>query len=227
MKTTSSVSEKRRPLLFTAGLLTALSLTLVAFEWRTPLVVPTITLDRAMEGEPWEIPPILLEPIDRKKERPAPPPTKTTEVAVTKDVSEPDNTEPNIMEPDDSLLTASAGSVDEPEEQEPPYVPPYVPFPEVLPSFCGGEDAMFKKIHDNIRYPEVPLRNGVSGKVYITFTVMADGTLGDVKVARSVDPWLDAEALRVVKLLDCFTPGMQGGRPVHVPFSIPIHFKLK
>jgi len=227
MKTTNAVSEKRRPLLFTAGLLTALSLTLVAFEWRTPYVVPTIPTGLTVEGDPWEYPPILLEPIDKKKERPAPPKLKPTDLVVTKDVTEPDDKEPTIIDPDDSLLTASVGMKAESETEDTPYVPQFVPFPEILPSFCGGEEAMLKKIYDNVVYPDVPLRNGVSGKVFITFVVMADGTLGDVKVARAVDPWLDAEALRVVKLLDCFTPGMQGGRPVHVPFSIPIHFKLK
>jgi periplasmic protein TonB len=227
MKTANKISEKRRPLLFTAGLLTALSLTLVAFEWRTPYVVPTIPTGLTVEGDPWEYPPILLEPIDKKKEKPAPPKLKPTPVVVTEQATEPDNSQPDILGSDETLPTDGVGTAPEKEAEDVPYVPQYVPFPEIHPSFCDGEEAMLKKIYDNVVYPDVPLRNGVSGKVFITFVVMADGTLGDVKVARAVDPWLDAEALRVVKLLDCFTPGMQGGRPVHVPFSIPIHFKLK
>lgn len=228
MRTSNRIAEKRRPLLLMAGLLTALSFTLVAFEWRTPYTGPTIP-DCGLPVEyTWEIPPITLAPVEERKE-PPPPPKPAFAPPQIVEVDTPDGAEDTVDEPlfPDELEPAPlTGPAPEPEVEDEAYLPPGR-LPEVMPSFCGGEAAMFKKIYDNIRYPEIPRANGVGGRVFITFVVMKDGSIGNVQVARPVDPWLDAEALRVVRLLDCFTPGMQGGRPVQVPFSIPILFQLK
>jgi protein TonB len=95
-----------------------------------------------------------------------------------------------------------------------------------MPLYCGGEAAMFKFLGSELKYPEIPRSNGVTGVVYVEFVVGKDGKLRDAKVLRPVDPWLDKEALRVAKMLDCFTPGKQAGRNVDVYFRLPIRFTL-
>ena len=95
-----------------------------------------------------------------------------------------------------------------------------------MPEYCGGEKALFDFLHKELKYPDVPRQNGVSGVVYVRFVVGKSGKLRDAEVVRTVDPWLDAEALRVAKMLDCFTPGRQAGQNVDVYFVLPIRFAL-
>ncbi len=98
---------------------------------------------------------------------------------------------------------------------------------EQLPQFPGGQNAMIEFLSQNVHYPETAAKNNVEGRVVLQFIVEKDGQIGEVKVARSVDPELDAEALRVVKSMPNFIPGRQDGKPVAVWYTLPIVFKLQ
>lgn len=98
---------------------------------------------------------------------------------------------------------------------------------EQKPEFPGGDAALMKYISDNIRYPKNAHDNKIEGRVVISFVIRKDGTIGETKILRSVDPELDAEALRVVRSLPAFTPGKMNGKAVAVWYTIPITFKLK
>ena len=98
---------------------------------------------------------------------------------------------------------------------------------EQMPEFPGGTVEMMKFLQQNIQYPANAAKNNVEGRVILQFVVEKDGQIGDVKIARSVDPELDAEALRVVKSMPNFIPGRQDGKPVAVWYTIPISFKLQ
>ncbi|MBR3729184.1 MAG: M56 family metallopeptidase [Muribaculaceae bacterium] len=98
---------------------------------------------------------------------------------------------------------------------------------EQMPEFPGGMEEMMKFLQGNIQYPANAAKNKIEGRVVLQFVVEKDGRIGEVKVARSVDPELDAEALRVVKSMPNFTPGRQDGKPVAVWYTIPISFKLQ
>ncbi len=95
---------------------------------------------------------------------------------------------------------------------------------EVMPQFPGGIAALQRFISENIRSADV-MKPGVSGTVKICFYVRKDGYVDNVKVIKSVDPLLDAEAVRVIRLMPRWTPGYHHGRPVIVMFSIPITFR--
>lgn len=97
---------------------------------------------------------------------------------------------------------------------------------EVAPQFPGGQAALLKYLSDNIQYPPQAAANGVKGKVVVQFVIEKDGHVGDVRVLRSVDKELDAEAIRVCQSLPEFTPGFQNGEPVRVWFTMPVTFKL-
>ena len=115
--------------------------------------------------------------------------------------------------------------------------PPPAPKPEVatkvfdvveeMPSFPGGNVALMSYLNGNTKYPVVAQENGVQGKVIISFVVERDGSISDVKVARSVDPSLDREAQRVVKSMPRWTPGKQNGQTVRVKYTVPVVFRLQ
>jgi TonB family protein len=98
---------------------------------------------------------------------------------------------------------------------------------EEMPEFPGGEDALRQYISEAVNYPDSANKNGIQGKVYVSFIVAKDGSVVDAKIARGVDPLLDKEALRVVSSLPKWEPGKQDGKPVNVSYTVPINFVLK
>jgi protein TonB len=98
---------------------------------------------------------------------------------------------------------------------------------EDMPQFPGGMAALMKFLNSNIKYPTIAQENGVSGRVTISFVVNRDGSVVDAVVAKSVDPYLDKEALRVVNTMPKWKPGMQRGKAVRVKYSVPVTFRLQ
>jgi protein TonB len=110
----------------------------------------------------------------------------------------------------------------------PPPPPPIEVFVvvEEMPQFPGGETALMKFITDNIRYPKAAKDKGIQGRVMIRFVVTANGNIDRVEVLKGVDPLLDQEAIRVIKMMPQWTPGRQGGKVVNVWYTIPVTFAL-
>ena len=98
---------------------------------------------------------------------------------------------------------------------------------EEMPQFPGGSEALMNYIGSNIKYPADAVKKKITGQVELTFVVNAAGKIRDVKVEKSVDPSLDAEAVRVVSSMPDWKPGTQHGTPVDVFMKIPINFTLK
>ena len=98
---------------------------------------------------------------------------------------------------------------------------------EQMPQFPGGEAALMKYLSQNINYPQVAMENGIQGRVIVQFVVTKNGTVGEVKVIRSVDRDLDKEAIRLCKSLPKFIPGKMNGQEVNVWYTLPITFKLQ
>lgn len=95
---------------------------------------------------------------------------------------------------------------------------------EKMPRYPGGTKALKKYIGENVKYPAEALKNGIKGKVYVTFEVNKEGGVDNAKIARGVEPSLDAEALRVINSLPKWQPGLEKGKPVSVLYTIPINF---
>ena len=99
---------------------------------------------------------------------------------------------------------------------------------EVKPTFNGGDANEFSKwVNQRLEYPQVCIENGRQGRVILSFTIKADGSLADAKVLRGVDPALDKEALRVVNSSPKWTPGKQRDRAVPVTYTFPVIFQLR
>ena len=97
-----------------------------------------------------------------------------------------------------------------------------------MPEFPGGQYALFKFISNNLNYPKDAKKKGIQGKVMVQFIVEKDGTIGDIRIIRSVSPDLDKEATRVFSLssMPKWKPGMSDGVAVRVRYTFPITFKL-
>ena len=99
--------------------------------------------------------------------------------------------------------------------------------PETMPQFPGGQKVMMKYLAANIKYPATAAKYKKQGRVIVTFTVRKDGSVTHAKIAKSIDPELDAEALRVVRAMPKWTPGTQFGKPVNVKYALPVVFSLQ
>lgn len=97
---------------------------------------------------------------------------------------------------------------------------------EIMPEYPGGEKALLKFISDNTKYPKKAKKKNISGKVIVKFAVDVDGKVKDVKISKSAHPLIDEEALRVIRLLEDWTPGFKDGEAIKVVFAVPIKFTL-
>ena len=98
---------------------------------------------------------------------------------------------------------------------------------EQMPQFPGGDRELLSFIAKNLHYPTIAQEKGIQGKVFVRFVVSATGDVKDVKVMRSLDPYCDKEAIRVIQSLPKWIPGRQNGRNVPVYYTVPITFKLQ
>jgi TonB family protein len=98
---------------------------------------------------------------------------------------------------------------------------------EEMPMFPGGEQAMISWISSNIIYPAEAVKAGIQGIVPVHFMVTGNGKVKYVRVSKSVNHFLDAEAVKVISTMPDWKPGRQNGKPVDVDFTVPVEFKLK
>lgn len=98
---------------------------------------------------------------------------------------------------------------------------------EQKPEFPGGDSALMKYIVENFEYPDVPTKNSTQSKIYVQFVIDKSGKVTDVELLRGIEPFLDNEALRVVKTMPDWIPGKQNGKPVAVVFVVPLNINLR
>ena len=97
---------------------------------------------------------------------------------------------------------------------------------EHKPEFKGGIGGLMKWIAEHTNYPKEAKKKGITGKVFVQFVIERDGSVSNVKPVRKVNPLLDEEAVRVIKMMPKWKPGKQRGKLVRVMYQIPINFVL-
>jgi protein TonB len=228
--------KKNRFTYFLLGLVIALSLTLVAFEWKTyDYPAPELERDVIIETEE-EIIPITFV---NKAVPPPPPPPKPVIEDVIKVV---DNTVPEIIEVEKTPVVTEPLDVDIPEPEEKFEEPNFFTVVEEMPVFPGCETAgspteiadcsnlkMYKYIIENTTYPAIAKDAGISGVVVVQYIINASGKVEDVEILHGVvnGNALEKEAIRVVSSLPVMKPGKQRGSPVRVQYRVPVKFNLK
>ena len=95
-----------------------------------------------------------------------------------------------------------------------------------MPEFPGGTEALLKFVTNNVKYPEKAKDEEISGRVFISFVIEKDGSVSNVEVKRGIGGGCDEEAVRVIKSLPNWKPGIKDGKPVRVSYMMPINFKL-
>ncbi|WP_259297069.1 M56 family metallopeptidase [Bacteroides intestinalis] len=98
---------------------------------------------------------------------------------------------------------------------------------EEMPEFPGGVDAMMEYLQKELRYPESAKEKGIQGRVTVQFIIDKEGNVTNSKVTRSVDKDMDTEAIRLVKAMPKWKPGMQKGKAVAVKYTVPVVFRLE
>ena len=77
------------------------------------------------------------------------------------------------------------------------------------------------------RYPEIARKNGIQGRVIVGVVVDKNGSVTNLTILKSIDPYLDKEAIRVISSMPKWTPGVQNGKKVRVKFTVPVSFRLQ
>jgi protein TonB len=95
---------------------------------------------------------------------------------------------------------------------------------EIMPKFTGGEQAIYKIISDSMVYPKHASLDRIGGKVITQFTIDTLGNIVDIKIVKGIRDDIDSEALRLIGLLNNWTPGTQNGKKVNVVFNLPLYF---
>jgi len=216
--------EKLRGIFFQLGLIVACGLTLVAFEWTTPVYLSELPApDVEVEGDYVYIPNTYSEVPKKPEVKLEPKKIDPTKINIVKNIVEPIDPTPTdpIVDPnptfDPKWITV------EPTKPE----PAPLPFAEHMPEFKGGDEGLFRFLKDNLKYPAFAKENGIKGKVFVQFVVGKNGKIRDVKILRGVNKLLDKEAIRVVKEMPEWTPGRQNGKNVSVIYNLPINFVLR
>ena len=223
--------SKNSSLYFVIGLALILFFTWQAIEWKTyEKSLYDYEALNVEEDDDEEIP--ITEQI---KTPPPPPPPAPEIIEVVEDEEEVEETVIESTETDEDEIV----EVEEVEIEE-EFEDVDVPFAviEDVPIFPGCEkvkkserrdcfqEQMNKHIRKNFRYPEIAQEMGIQGRVYVNFIIAKDGQITNIRM-RGPDKNLEKEAERIVSKLPQMTPGKQRGRPVRVPFSIPITFRLQ
>jgi protein TonB len=203
------------------GFIFVLSLCYIALEWTEKEVTKYEVVDEDF---------LIEEEVEiqqtTQETPPPPPPPVVQEVEVLNVVEDDVETESiEISTEDNKEEVVIAAPVEAPEEEEEEEVVFVVV--ESMPEFPGGQQALFKYLGDNVKYPVIAQENGIQGRVICQFVVNKDGSIVDIEVVRSGgDPSLDKEAVRVIKSMPKWKPGKQRGKPVRVKFTLPVNFKL-
>lgn len=115
--------------------------------------------------------------------------------------------------------TAGLGEASKPAAPAKPYISV-----EVMPTFMGGDAALVRYLRKNLRFPAPALREGVSGRVFVSFTVAPSGDITDVEVLKGLGFGTEEEAARVIRQMPPWQPGRQNGQNVAVRYTLPITF---
>jgi len=217
--------ENRKHVYIIIGLILSLSFALNLLEWKSfkkkdviieTSFVPQLNEEPILEIKPIQIP-VPVKTVSNEK---------PSEVKVVKELPKINTikvkTKTDLFIPIESLMALENLEGDSLviENVDPPI------FVSTMPKFPGGNPELFDFLNSNIKYPEISVKNNSQGKVIVEFVVEKNGEISNIKVLKGVDPFIDAESIRVVNQMPKWIPGKQLDKKVRVRQRLPIKFKL-
>ena len=217
--------ENRKHIYIIIGLILSLSFALNLLEWKSfkkrdviieTSFVPQLNEEPILEIKPIQIP-VPLKTVSNEK---------PSTVKVVKELPKINTikvkTKTDLLIPIENLMALENLEGDSLviENVDPPT------FVSTMPKFPGGNPELFDFLNSNIKYPEISVKNNSQGKVIIEFVVEENGEISNIKVLKGVDPFIDAESIRVVNQMPKWIPGKQLDKKVRVRQRLPIKFKL-
>ena len=222
---------KNGSLYFVIGLSIVLLITWRVIEWKTYKNVYDYEALIVDDDDDEDVP--ITEQLKTPPPPPPPPPPAPEIIEVIEDEEEIEETVIESTETDEEEIIEVVEVIEEYEDIDVPFA-----VIEDVPIFPGCErvnkserrncfqEQMNKHIKRNFRYPEIAQEMGIQGRVYVNFIISKNGSITNIRM-RGPDKNLEKEAQRIIAKLPRMTPGKQRGRPVRVPFSIPITFRLR
>jgi len=223
--------NKNSSLYFVIGLSIVLLITWRVIEWKTYKNVYDYEALIVDNDDDEDVP--ITEQLKTPPPPPPPPPPAPEIIEVIEDEEEIEETVIESTETDEEEIIEVVEVIEEYEDIDVPFA-----VIEDVPIFPGCErvnkserrncfqEQMNKHIKRNFRYPEIAQEMGIQGRVYVNFIISKNGSITNIRM-RGPDKNLEKEAERIIAKLPRMTPGKQRGRPVRVPFSIPITFRLR
>ena len=213
--------EKRKGLLFQVGMVFALGLVLVSFEWaifdKTNSDLGSLNLDIEEEE---------MIPLTQQTPPPPPPPPPPPQTTII-DIVEDDEEIEDELEIDDTEADEDTEVQMQEIEEEEEYVELEIfTIVEENAQFPGGESAMNKFLGENLKYPKMAQDAGIQGIVYVTFVVEPTGIITSIKILRGLGGGCDDAAVNAIKKMPKWNAGKQRGKAVRVQFNLPVRFRL-
>lgn len=229
-KTKAADLENKRLTAFLLGLVCVLALAFVALEYNSNVESDNssaVDFDDLMEE--MEMMPINQEEEIVALEEPDASPANADELKVV-------DTDVELSLPEESASAESSGDADAADSEDADDMsndadvlianPLHFRVVEDLPQFPGGASELVKWLTKTLRYPAKAQKANIEGKVVVQFIVEKDGSISDIQIVKSADPLLDKEAMRVMKKMPAWKPGIQNDQPCRTMVSIPIIFHL-
>jgi len=210
--------ENRKKNFFLLGLVVALAVVLISFEYKVFDVTASKLGELQLDIMEEEIIPISQT---TPPPPPPPPPAPTTVIEIVDDEEEVEEVEIMDLEIDDDTEIEFVEPEEEVAEEE------IFTIVEEMPEFPGGQAELFRYLGKSIRYPQMAQDAGITGTVFVTFVIDKAGKVKDARVLKGIKGGCDEEALRVVAAMPSWTPGKQRGKAVSVQYNLPIRFTLK
>lgn len=223
-KTPKADLENKKSTWLLIGYIVILAFVFIAFEWtKRDIQIDTseAIVDIVFEEE--------QIPITQQEEKIAPPPPPAPVMEEVLNIVEDDKeiVETEIKTTEDTGQKIEVKYVPQVVEEEEPVEEEIFDVVEEMPEFPGGMAALMQYLGKNIKYPTIAQETGIQGRVIVQFVVNRDGSIVDAKVVRSVDPYLDKEAIRVISSMPKWKPGKQRNKAVRVKYTLPVMFRLQ
>ncbi len=210
--------EKTRTLFLSLGLIIAITFVVSAFSWQSEKILKIVDIGDIIDEEQ-----VI---ITKTKEPPPPKPEQVKKEEIKTVISDVFKEVENEKKIDTSIKIWTGGDPILETVKIEDTIEKTLIIASTMPKFPGGTNVLRTFIARNVNYPAQARETGIQGTVYLRFEVTKTGNIGKVEILKSIDPLLDKEAIRVIKKLPKFKPGINNGKKVNVWFSMPISFRL-